>query len=227
MRRCSLWVVALLSLSLFARPGVSQEKDKKDDPKPEKKEPEKKDPPKPAVKTVTVSGELTQIETGKQAFRLKVTEQYTELNQGAVNEIAQAQNEMRTARDAGTLLRARQKLLGAQAKLYQVKTRTKDLMIDADADMKVRLPAPKSAFDDMGNIKTYTPKELAALRGPDKFFDGDFSDLTSGQLVQVTIIAPKPPMKPKSKDDVPLEDPKLEATRVAVIKNPGVDGPKK
>jgi hypothetical protein len=55
-------------------------------------------------------------------------------------------------------------------------------------------------------------------------FDGDFSDLTNGQIVQVTVILPKPPTKPMGKDDIPLVESKLEMTRVAVLKMPGVPG---
>ena len=45
--------------------------------------------------------------------------------------------------------------------------------------------------------------------------DGEFSDLTNGQIVQVTLILPKAPMKVINKDDIQLEENKLHATRVA------------
>ena len=65
--------------------------------------------------------------------------------------------------------------------------------------MKVRLPAPKTEFDDMGNLKKFTKKELDAKRGPDKLFDGEFGDLTNGQIVQVTIVMPKPVVRVSAK----------------------------
>src|SRR5437879_8714991 len=108
-----------------------------------------------------------------------------------------------------------------QANLQTVKSASKEYTIDAAENMKVRLPAPKTEFDDMGNLKKFTAKELAAKRGPDKMFDGEFGDLTTGQIVQVTILMPKPVAKPVKKDDLTLqEDPKIEATKVAVIRQP-------
>jgi hypothetical protein len=228
MRRWSLWLVALLTLSLVALQGAAQDAVKKDDPKTEKKDDpktEKKDDPKPpvtpekkpVVKTTVVTGEVASIKTGSQAIRLKVAR--PTLDEGAVREMATAQQEMARARNAQQLIQARQKLARAQARLYKMTTVEVD--IEGTEDLKVRLSAPKSAFDDMGNIKTYTAKELAELRGPDKLFDGEFSDLAPGQVVQVTVIVPKPPAKPMNKDDIPLNDNKLEATKIVVAKTPG------
>src|SRR5262245_46357821 len=115
MCRLTSWGAALLVVSLIAVRGSAQDKDNKDAPKkPDVKNPDAKDPdpkkadakdapkkpdpkmPGPAVpdkkeaekklvKTGTLGGELVHIEPGKQQFRLKVTYQYSEVNQAEVN----------------------------------------------------------------------------------------------------------------------------------------------
>ncbi len=229
MSRWSLWAVALLVLAFVATRGTGQVKDKDKDPKTDPKPPvptvpDKKDAEKKLLKTQNVAGEITYIEQNKQGFTLKVTYQYSELNQGEYNAMAsEQQNALRAAarRDYNAQAGHLRSAAEHQSRLYSVKNTHKDFKIEAAENCKVRLPAPKAAFDDMGNVKKYTAKELAALRGPDKMFDGEWSDLTNGQIVQVTIVLPKPMAKPVKKDDLELkEDNKIEATKVAVLKQP-------
>src|SRR5690349_20701441 len=108
MRCWNPWGVALLILALLAVQTTAQDKakdakdakDVKDAPKkaddkkpdmPPAKGPDKKDPEKKPPKTVTLGGELVHIEPGKQAFRLKVTTQYPELNQSEAQAMQQEQ----------------------------------------------------------------------------------------------------------------------------------------
>ena len=105
--------------------------------------------------------------------------------------------------------------------LYTVKSTSKEVPIDTAEDCKVRMKYPKAEFDDKGNPKRYTAKELAALRGKDRLFDAEFSDLTPGQIVEVTLVRPKePPARPRSKDEVNLDDYKPQASRVVIIAQP-------
>jgi hypothetical protein len=240
MSRCSPWGVALLVFAFVVGSGLAQDKKdavakdaaakdaakkddaKKDDPKtPAPKVPDKKEAENKLLKTQLISGELVHIETNKQAFRIKVTYQYSEPNQGAIQAYAKAQQDYALARDINARNNALRAMMQHQANLYTTKSTSKEYGIEAAENMKVRLPAPKTEFDDMGNLKKFTAKELAAKRGPDKMFDGEFTDLTTGQIVQVTILVPKAPAKPVKKDDLTLqEDPKIEATKVAVLKQP-------
>jgi len=236
MNRWWSWNVALLLVALVAYRAPAQDKDKKD---PAKKDDVKKDEPKkPATpapmpdlakgqKTTTITGELIHVESGKAGFRVKVPEYYVEVNEGearaAIQEQANAQAAL--ARRPPDVNAARNHLAAAEqhkAKIRQVKTRNKDLTFEAHEKAVVRLPGPKDSFDEMGNVKKYTVKELDALRGKDKLFDGEFTDLTNGQIVQVTIIVPKMPAKPLKKDDLQLEEPKLEALRIVVLRQPKV-----
>ncbi|MGH7170150.1 MAG: hypothetical protein ACRELF_01360 [Gemmataceae bacterium] len=57
-------------------------------------------------------------------------------------------------------------------------------------DVKVRMVQPPPAFDDKGNPKRYTRKELRELKGDPKLpgYPAEFSDLKPGQYVQVTLV---------------------------------------
>ena len=57
--------------------------------------------------------------------------------------------------------------------------------------MKVRLAQPPEAFDDKGNIKKYTAKELKELKGPDNLpgYTGTLDDVKTNQLVLVSLAA--------------------------------------
>jgi hypothetical protein len=77
----------------------------------------------------------------------------------------------------------------AAAQLYQVATVEKEVEWTAADDIKVRLHNPPPQFDDKGRIKRYSPKELRELKGNDKLpgYPAEFSDIKSGQIVQVTL----------------------------------------
>jgi len=243
MSRWSLWGVAFLVAAVVVSGSQAQDKkdaakkdaakkdaDKKpDDKKPDDKKPDDKKPtdkkpddkkPMDTRKTTVLAGEIVHIEPAKQAFRVKVTVQYQELNQGEANALLQANRDLSTAKNRDEYAAALRRIADHRSRLYSIKSKSQDYAIDSAEDMKVRLNAPKSAFDDMGNVKKYTAKELQELRGKDKLFDGEFADLTNGQIVQVTILLPKVAPKPKNKDDIQLDDNKLEATKVVVLKQP-------
>jgi pentapeptide MXKDX repeat protein len=187
---------------------------KPDDKKPDDKKPMDK------RKTTAIVGELVHIEPSKQSIRVKVTIPYQELNQGEYNALIQAQQNLAKARTPKEAYDARVAIAQHSSKLYTVKQKHQEVSVDAAEDCKVRLNAPKAAFDDMGNVKKYTAKELKELRGSDMLFDGEFADLTNGQTVQVTILVPKAAPKPKNKDDILLEETKLEAIKIAVLRQP-------
>jgi hypothetical protein len=247
MRRWTSWGAALLLVVLLAVRGSAQDKDNKDakdapkkadakdapDPKdapkkpdPKMPAPKKEDAEKKLTKTGTISGELVHIEPGKQQFRVKVTYQYTEVNQGEVQAYQQELYNAQVAlakRDYNGARNHQQSALQHQAKIYSLKSNSKEYSVEGTADLKVRLSKPKATFDDMGNIKVPTEKEIAAMRGKDKFFDGEFSDLTVGSFIQVTLILPK--VGPKKKDDLDVKETQLEATKIVLVKEPGVDAP--
>jgi hypothetical protein len=92
----------------------------------------------------------------------------------------------------------------APANLFTVKEVQHDVRASPADDMKVRLAQPPDAFDDKGNIKKYTAKELKELKGPDNLpgFTGTLEDVKANQLVLVTLARKpvKPADKPKNGD---------------------------
>jgi hypothetical protein len=243
MSRWSIWGVALLLVAVLTAGSAAQDKkdadkkdaakkdadkkdaDKKDaDKKDAAKKPDDKKPidkkPMDTRKTTSIAGELVHIEPSKQSIRVKVTIPYQELNQGEYNALIQAQQNLARAKTPKEAYDARVAIAQHSAKLYTIKQKHQEFTIEAAEDCKVRLNAPRAAFDDMGNVKKYTAKELKELQGPDKMYDGEFADLTNGQVVRVDILVPKVAPKPKNKDDILLEENKLEAIRIAVLRQP-------
>jgi hypothetical protein len=218
MIRSFRWTLLPLCVFLIA-PAFAADEKKKDDPKPpkimEKKEAENK-----LIKAGQIAGELVHVEPTKNSIRVKVTIHYQELNQGAYKALLQAQIDLQRARDINARNNALRAIAQHQANLISIKSTSKEVPVDAADDCKVRSAQPKAAFDDMGNVKKFTAKELAALRGKDGLFDGEFSDLSPGQVVRVALVKPKPPPTPKNKDDINLDDYKLMASRIVILSQP-------
>jgi len=60
-------------------------------------------------------------------------------------------------------------------------------------DVKVRTKNPPVAYDDKGNKKKYTPKELKELKGDSKLpgYTAGFEDLKTNQIVEITLVRKK------------------------------------
>jgi hypothetical protein len=233
MNRLLRWTLLPLSALLIAP--VFAADDKKDDPKTPPKVAVKKDDPKPPpskvpdkkeaehklIKAGEIGGEIINVEPTKNSIRLKVTIHYSEFNPSAYRSLIQAQIDLRNARDYNGVYNARRAIVQHTNNLYTIKNITKEVPVDAADDCKVRSAQPKAAFDDMGNVKKLTAKELAALRGKDRLFDAEFSDLSVGQMVKVVLVKPKTaPAAPRNKDDIKLDDYKWQASRIIIITQP-------
>jgi hypothetical protein len=88
--------------------------------------------------------------------------------------------------------------------------RTKDVkksidLVAAD-DMVVRLSDPPPVFNDKGERRKHTAKELAQLKGPGNLpgYKADAADIQKGQTVTVRLGQSRPP-KPTGKDKPPPE----------------------
>jgi hypothetical protein len=120
-----------------------------------------------------------------------------------------------------------------QIQRQQARTRTtmnhKDFELQTAADVKVRWQQPPTDYDDKGNPKKYTAKELQELKGNDPSlpgYKGEFDNLKAGQTVKVTLARVKTPAKDKEdkdkkKDkDAPSDAAsKVEITRVVIVKD--------
>jgi len=94
----------------------------------------------------------------------------------------------------------------APANLFTVKEVQQDVKATPADDMKVRLSQPPAAFDDKGNLKKYTAKELKELKGPDNLpgYTGTLEDVKTNQLVLVSLAR-----KPTKAGDKPKDGDKL------------------
>lgn len=201
--------LALLLSLLVALPVLSAQdakKDVKDAPK-EKDVAKDKDPDKPApvayVKVGSVQGQIAGIGESGRTIRLKVPA----LNPTEAQALMRAQQQLATARTPQQAAQYQQQIAQHQARLY---SSTQEVSITAVDEAQVRLANPPTEFDDKGQPKKHSKEELAKLKGDPKLpgFKGDFSDLTAGQLVQVTLVrrkdapAPRPvnPRVPMKKD---------------------------
>jgi len=102
----------------------------------------------------------------------------------------QAMQQMQQARMQGGKAnpqQARMNLMKAQANLYKQKMEDVEFLLKDD--VKIRQLLPPESFDEKGNKKRLSAKELAELKGPEKNLPGypaDRSDLNGNTMVQVT-----------------------------------------
>jgi len=87
---------------------------------------------------------------------------------------------------------------------------------------KIRTLVLPETFDEKGNLKTYSPKELAELKGKDKSAPGyEFSleQLQVGQLVKVTLVKVPKTADPLAKEmDNPDDDKSKQVKLLVVLK---------
>jgi len=84
--------------------------------------------------------------------------------------------------------------IDAMEKSLQLQSGRQNVKVMTVDDVKVRTKNPPVQYDDKGNKKKYTQKELQELRGSDKKLPGytaGFEDLKTNQYVQVTLVRKK------------------------------------
>ncbi len=225
MRRTIRWIAAL-ALPVLLLTGSLVEAQKK--PNAEKdldKSTEK------MVKAGMVNGKIMAVYEDKKKIRIQVS--YPTLDPAGAQRMYNARAAIAQARDANAMRSAQNSLAEAQRTMY--KYENKDIEIQAADDVVVRMLRPKEDFDDKGRPKKYTKKEKEELKGPDKKLPGynaDFGDLTTDQLVQVSLVrkkgmpavAKKPKRKGKDKDEAAeadlLADYAPQASLIVIVREP-------
>jgi hypothetical protein len=139
------------------------------------------------MKSPKVTATVMAVVEDKKALRLKITVPYVKINAGALNNYYNAQI-------SGNI----QQMVQAQNQIYQLATTDKEVEWTASDDFKARRAHPPAQFDDKGRPKRYTRKELQELKGNDKLpgFAAEFSDIKTGQIVTVTLLAKKAAPRP-------------------------------
>jgi hypothetical protein len=197
LRWIALPLVLVLALPVF---GADEKKDKK-------KKDEDGEPKAKAEKLqygATFRAMVTKVsQASEKEFTVQISYQY--LDQVA---LANYQRNLATQQQRAMMIRnplQRQQAL-AQAMNQRppgnlVQTKKMDVDLRANDDIKVRSLQPPIDYDDKGNVKKYTKKELAELKGPDKSLPGytrDYESLQSNQYVKVYLAKEKPGAKKKA-----------------------------
>jgi hypothetical protein len=108
---------------------------------------------------------------------------------------------------------------------------SEDVTLQFTEDVKIRMPEPPEAFDEKGNFKKYTPKELDELKGPDKTLPGytaSWENLRPGQIVELRLVkragssaslypTPTRPTYPRPPNSKQPEPPPAEKPLVAIV----------
>ena len=83
--------------------------------------------------------------------------------------------------------------IDANEKSFHLQVGKQDVKVMTLDDVKIRTENPPVAFDDKGNKKRYTPKELKELRGDSKLpgYAAEFNDLKQNQWVKVSLVRKK------------------------------------
>jgi hypothetical protein len=223
-------VLGLAVLPAFAADDKKADADKKDAPDA-KKDPDKKDVnTKDSLKAGELVGKLTNVDETKKAIKLQITIEYPELNVGEAQALAQSERDLAVAqakRDFQGVLNAQNAMAQHQAKLYNVKSQTKDLDLQTIEDVKVRLANPPPQYDAKGNIKKLTEAEKKELKGPDPSLPGyqaEFANLHNEQFVKVTLVkkkdAPKHPPKGKDLDPEALLENLPQISMIEILGEP-------
>ncbi len=194
-------------------------------------------------------GTLTKMSGNSQKdFTVQLTFKYREINQQAVAQYAQQQAQLRQryvqALQNRNPYQRQQQLAQIQAEmarvpqnLYSIKEIKKDIDLKAADDIKVRTLQPPIDYDDKGNVKKYTAKELKELKGTGNLpgYTAEFDSLRNSQIVKVYLkkgaVAPNKKAMKKGKkkkkddedDDEDLDVEKPEAVLVIVLQEPPPD----
>jgi hypothetical protein len=199
------------------KPDVAKKADEKKDAGDKKandkdKTVEKKEVNKPdKVKAGEIIGRIVHLDEGKKSIKIKVTYQVTKPNEGEINALAQAQRNLQLATlrgDRNAMLNHQAEIAYHQARILRVEEKNQDVEIQTtdEPPADVRMANPPPQFDEKGNPKKYTAKELRELKEKDPKprlpgYPAEFSDLHLNQIVKVTLVRKKDlPKRPKGKD---------------------------
>jgi hypothetical protein len=211
MRRI-LTVLSALLLALVVLPALAaddKDKDKKDpapdakkDAAPDAKKDADKDTKEPPVekpiKVGTVNGKLVEVNETAKSIKVEITTEYSKPNVGEIQAMRNCEIQLAQTRDYGTILSLRQQMIQHQLHSTTIEKKTSTVEYTSTDDVKVRLMEPPPAFDDKGNIKKRTKKELDELKGDPKDPDfklpgypAAFTDLHQGGMVVATLVKKK------------------------------------
>ena len=236
MRRL-LTGIAALALALCVVPAFAADDKDKKDPAPDAKKDADKDTTPPAEKPIklgVVAGKLVEVNESAKSLKVEVTTEVQKPNLGEIQAMQNCEVQLAQAaarRDYNGMASLQQQILQHKLNSVKIEKQTKNMDYTTTEDVKVRLTDPPVAYDDKGNLKKYTHKELEALKGDPKDPDyklpgypGAFSDLRQGSMVRVTLVKKReaPHTGPKAKDADPdvKQDNLPEASMIEILPDP-------
>jgi hypothetical protein len=202
---------------------------KKSDPKVKAKE--DSEPEEKVSYAGTAIGKLKQMDANSQKdFTLTVygKEPDPGQQQNLFNQqqsLARLQFQLQTTRDRNTFISLQMQIAQTLSQIAQTKSklfRTKefDYELRAADNVKVRSNNPPVEYDDKGNLKRWTSKELKALKGHSKLpgYPAEYDALRPGQGIQVYLaksLANKGPKGLKTED--PPETKRPEVVMILIL----------
>jgi len=226
MRRHLLLTVLLLTVA-FPPHALAQKKPDNAPPAKDKKEATDR-----MVSAGEITGKVIQWGEGSQKYlTMQVTIKYGVPNVGALNNIANLEKQaaqVATNPNLNPLQRAQQiqqiklDLAKNQQQAITIKEESQNVELQLGDEVKVRRANPPPSFDEKGNLKKPTAKELKELKGPDPKLPGftaDVADIASDQMVTATLAKKKDAKPaPKDKDDKTAERPQV--TMLVILAEP-------
>lgn len=147
-----------------------------------------------------ITGKIVDIGASRDSLTIEVTRKIPVANGGAGQNMVNLQLQMQqAARDPNPTNRIqrmadiRRQMLIQQVQGVGLKDDTQKVEIRLVDDFKVRLAQPPVDYDEKGNPKRYTAKELRELKGPGNLpgYPGEFESLRTDQVVRVYLARAK------------------------------------
>jgi hypothetical protein len=217
------WLAGAL---LLAAVGPAAAEDKKD---------AKPSDPKEAKEKLLSSGQLvgrvTTVDPDARTLTVQVTLRYFVPNEDAVAQQADLRNQLADAlqiEDPAERVQRVQEIRAAMlenaANLLMPEEQQLDVPLTAAEEVQVRTAQPPPAFDDKGNPRKLSAKELKELRGTNPRLPGykaDFADFAEGQIVRVLAARKKLTAAEVKELRAAGQEPPLLAAVVVIEARPG------
>jgi hypothetical protein len=211
----------LLAVTFFVLPGLTAQEKKKDGDKTEAKDKDP-DPPKkektpveqtpehgPVMKTKIISMKTDSAREFTIEVPMPDPQKIANLQMWSMQQMMGIMQEKNPVQRAQRMYQYQMQMQQKQA----TETVTmKPVDVRATETCKVRMMYPPVQYDDNGNLKKWTQKELTKLKANSKLpgFPAEFDMLKTGQWVEVYLAKPAPmskdkgpPMKKKKDEDAP------------------------
>jgi hypothetical protein len=170
--------------------------------------------------TLTVTAYLKEPDVGQQQALVNLNNQLrsqiAQLMQYIVNK--DRNNAINTQ---NAIAQTRVQIAQTQGKLFKTKEVSQDYELRAADTVKVRANFPPVEYDDKGNLKRWTAKELKALKGNSKLpgYPAEYDALRPGQGIQVYLAKALPNKGPKGlKVEEPAETKRAEVVMILIVK---------